>query len=652
AHQLQLIDSSNATLSSSYVLGGNVDASATIIAAASIASTYSGMWAITGFVPLGTDGTGIVLNSGNGFTGSFNGQNFTINNLNVNRPNALFDGLFGYAGTSAIISNTGIVGGGVAGKGYIGDLIGANHGTVNGDYATGAVTATTNFDTGGLIGQNLSGSITNSYATGAVTGSAGGYTGGLVGYNDTSISNSYATGAVNGGTGLYTGGLIGAAGTANSLNNSYATGSVTSSFQYVGGLIGRSRGLVTNSYATGAVSGSANVGGLVGVNNGTLTNVYALGAVISTGGYQGGLVGYNASTINNAYATGSITGASTTRGAFAGYNAAGSTISNVYYDNYTSGLASVGSILGTVTTVVSVTSNPASSAATNYAYNASSYANLTASAWVFLAGNTTRPFLATEVPTTGNVPVTASGAFVISNAHQLQLINDTSTTLGASYVLGGKIDLSQTSAVVSGTPSSYSGMWAGTGWVPLGTDGAGTTLNSGSGFSGSFNGQGYSINNMVINRPSIPNVGWIGYAGSTATISNVGIVGGSVSGNSAVGDLVGLDVGQIINSYATGAVSGGDNVGGLGGYAAFSASISKSYATGAVSGTIGYVGGLVGQSDGGPISQSYATGAVTDPGNTSGPGYGVGGLVGYNRGSTVTQSYATGALSATGFQVG
>ena len=61
------------------------------------------------------------------------------------------------------------------------------------------------------------------------------------------------------------------------VSNSYATGSVSGNGK-VGGLVGddQSTGAVQNSYATGSVSGSSEVGGLVGdtTNDGNVTNSY------------------------------------------------------------------------------------------------------------------------------------------------------------------------------------------------------------------------------------------------------------------------------------------------------------------------------------------------------------------------------------------
>ena len=116
-----------------------------------------------------------------------------------------------------------------------------------------------------------------------------------------------------------------------------------------------------------------------------------------------------------------------------------------------------------------------------------------------------------------------------------------------------------------------------------------------------------------------------------------------------VGGLVGYTSGPITSSFATGSVSplsNADSVdfaGGLIGEVSGQAVITASYATGSVTGRDD-VGGLIGAfiNDGGSVVASYATGAVTG-------GEDVGGLVGSAAASgvVVTASYATGAVTGT-----
>ena len=186
---------------------------------------------------------------------------------------------------------------------------------------------------------NIQGAVIRN--VGLVGGSARGvdFVGGLVGFGWAgTISNSYATGAVTGAGGV--GGLMGNIEGNGSISNSYATGAVTGTGN-VGGLVGVGRvGTISGSYATGAVTGTGNVGGLVGgFANSTISNSYATGVVTGSGSDVGGLVGNLIGTISNSYATGAVTSGSFVGGLVGGLNG---TISNSYATGAVSVLAHTG----------------------------------------------------------------------------------------------------------------------------------------------------------------------------------------------------------------------------------------------------------------------------------------------------------------------
>jgi len=89
-------------------------------------------------------------------------------------------------------------------------------------------------------------------------------------------------------------------------------------------------GIITNSFATGNVSGIASVGGLVGVlEHGSITGSYATGDVDAFSGGVGGLVGGMLySSIADSYAVGSISGNSGIGGLVGGMS--GSSIDNSF----------------------------------------------------------------------------------------------------------------------------------------------------------------------------------------------------------------------------------------------------------------------------------------------------------------------------------
>lgn len=131
--------------------------------------------------------------------------------------------------------------------------------------------------------------------------------------------------------------------------------------------------------------------------------------------------------------------------------------------------------------------------------------------------------------------------------------------------------------------------------------------------------------------------------GSSITVFNCSVSGRIRSSKfSIAGGLVGINGGLVSTSYSTATVAGG-TVGGLIG-ANKSGSILDSYASGLISGVgnASYVGGLIGANVG-SVSQSYAMGGVTGSSLT-------GGLIGQDTpasGESVTQVYSTGAVSQT-----
>ena len=167
----------------------------------------------------------------------------------------------------------------------------------------------------------------------------------------------------------------------------------------------------------------------------------------------------------------------------------------------------------------------------------------------------------------------------------------------------------------------------GAGWEPM-------ELGS------TFDGGGYTISNLYIDRSEEDDVGLFG-SPFQGRIRGVGLISADVTGGNEVGGLVGDGHGiQITDSYVTGTISGEDDIGGLIGDS-FEATITDSYATAMVSGA-SFVGGLIGDGHNDAISNSYATGAVVGSGDE------VGGLVGDSFSGTITSSYAAGNVSGEG----
>jgi len=233
------------------------------------------------------------------FSGSFDGNGFTLSGLAANSNGYGISGMFGDTTREVVIENLGLIdlSGNASKWGLaVGGLVGSNRGLVRNCYVSGNVEGYE--DVGGLVGRNEGGTVQDSYATGSVTGNRenwGGRTlGGLVGVNSGgTVQDSYATSSVTGRATL--GGLVGR-NEGGTVQDSYATGRVEGG-DGVGGLVGgNSSGTVQNCYATGNVSGKAtgnnaysdslgvSVGGVVGSSyRGTVQNCYATGRVSATG---------------------------------------------------------------------------------------------------------------------------------------------------------------------------------------------------------------------------------------------------------------------------------------------------------------------------------------------------------------------------------
>ena len=226
--------------------------------------------------------------------------------------------------------------------------------------------------------------------------------------------------------------------------------------------------------------------------------------------------------------------------------------------------------------------------------------------------------------------------------------------LTGSYVLMNDLDSATPGYEELASPSANQGK----GWEPIGWGYWVSTWfgakEVGEIFKGSFDGQGYEIRDLYINRDG-GLVGLFGFVSKGGIITGGGIIknvalinatvtigetaGGPVGLHEdtvkcldvgtvdAVGRLVGYNGGTVSNCYATGNVTGGWNVGGLVGRN--DGTVSNCYAMGNVTGDWD-VGGLAG-SNWGTVRNSYSTCSVNGKSDVSG-------LVGYNTG-TVSNSF-------------
>ncbi|MDX1901589.1 MAG: filamentous hemagglutinin N-terminal domain-containing protein [Gammaproteobacteria bacterium] len=606
AHQLQMMGS---TLGASYTVANNIDLSATTNSPLYNSEIWGGAITNKGFVPVG--------DSSNGFTGNFNGNSYAISNLYIYRPSTDTVGLFGEVTSSgSLIQNLALLDVSITGQTQVGALVGAlDDGTVSNMYITGSVTGI-GYNIGGLAGSigtatNLNGTIQNSGFNGTVIGTTS--TGGLVGYSSGTINYSWTSGNVI-GTGI-SGGLVGYAG----------PGSAT--------------GIISNSYSTANVDVGigSNAGGLVGYTNAMdISNSWSSGAVTGTGTNIGGFLGGNQNTLvlNNNFFDTTTSGIDSSAGCGFQSNCSGlfglTTADTMSY-------SAISSIFGTSTGATNggITDTPSlTSTVPDYTW--------------FMFDGSTRPMLLAEHSTT------------IRNAHQLQLMG---STLDASYTLANNIDLSSSLTNTADSWGTNYNTSTGAGFLPIGPLVAYQ-------FTGTLNGDNYTIDNLYINMTTTSSYFWIGLFGllhhdgitvENLRLTNVNITA-PVAGNAGgiTGNLMGTS--QIQNVYVSGSISAEGPAGGIVGttnstntsyaisHAVNAASITSNHTSGGPWGAGGIVGNIFNAAA--IIENSYNIGTVTATG-VNNP---AGGLVGFfsngNGGSytdpVISQSFSTGALSGTG----
>ena len=221
------------------------------------------------------------------YTGTFDGQGYTISGLYFNDPFASYVGLFGCIGANGKISNVGVLDSYFQFSALGGGVCGVNYGTVRDCKNTGSVRGISTI--GGVCGLNEKGGIIeNSFNEGTVSGTGDNarQVGGVSGYNNGTIKSCYNTASVSGKESV--GGVCGF-NSAGTTTNCFNKGTVSGK-ESVGGVCGNGCGVATtNCFNEGTVSGQSHVGGVCGYDyyyDGALTNCYYLSDT-ATGGING-----------------------------------------------------------------------------------------------------------------------------------------------------------------------------------------------------------------------------------------------------------------------------------------------------------------------------------------------------------------------------
>lgn len=272
--QLQAI---NTNLSGNYALRNSIDATAT--------SSWNDEGTNTdineGFKAIGINENGYIIKTDvntdnglvtkNGFYGKFDGLDYNIFGLTINRAGENNVGLFGVV-DGANINNVTLVGGSITGKDNVGAIVGnANNTTLTNVVNSAAVSGDSNV--GGIVGIATDTTVEDAINTGAIEG----------------IANTD-----NGG--INVGGLIGSMNSSHLIGNSYNLGDVSGDGYNVGGLVG--------SALNSTIGNPSEVNGKPVENVETVYNRMDVTGAYNVGGIVGNMVG---STVQNAENSGNVT---------------------------------------------------------------------------------------------------------------------------------------------------------------------------------------------------------------------------------------------------------------------------------------------------------------------------------------------------------
>jgi hypothetical protein len=455
------------------------------------------------------------------------GDYILTTNLDADSP-----GYATYAGNTAN-GNVGWIPVGISGTPFTGSFNG-------GGYEIADLFINTTEGNVGLFGEVSSASISDISLSNVDITTSGQYTGGLVGsIYEGSIVRASVTGQVSGNQ--VVGGLVGAAYT-SFISNTHTDVEVNASAWEVGGLIGYNAAYVYSSYALGPVSGDNKIGGLIGFNGseGEVEDSYAQGDV-EGGTVVGGFIGFNNfGEISNSYSTGLVSGVSQV-GAFIGTND-GEEVYNSLWDTTVNGVTpGVGGGDLVVEEILGKTTIELQTAET-FIFEGWDFDDV----WDIELES--YPYLLSRAIFDGGTG-TIEDPYEISTC---EMIRDIDYFTSNNFELVNDIDCDGVYLTQTGSEYNH--------------------------FMGNFDGNHYTISNMVIESGGDNYVGMFAVIGVGASVENMALENILIAGNQYVGALAGGLIGTVTSVHVNGGeVSGEYNfVGGLVGIHSTTAGIDNS----------------------------------------------------------------------------
>lgn len=595
----------------------------------------------------------------NKFTGSFNGQNNTISNLHIDRQSKDYCGLFGVIDELSKVENIILNDCSIAGSDYVGGICGENYGIIINCHVNGNIEGIQiGTDGGTRIGGNLGsnrGHVTKSSADCITIGTSS--VGGFVGNNEDNSDYIIAI--------------------------CYSKGDVSGTGSSIGGFVGSNRARINNCYSATQVYGAEWVGGFSGYDYGEITKCYATGDGSVTGEYwdqkYSGFNGYklestipykycyyNNNGLGNAYGAKRLSSQEFSQEASFDawefdYPWKIATITEFDPDNALPYFAWQVPSHNISILAKDTEGNPVMDAAI-VTEEGSVYAmsNINGDLefklpngvydLVIINDSYYKPIqitvmdaevsqmvelipMATESASYNGGSGTVEDPFQIDNLAQLRRLGSVrNDQIGKHYVLMSNIDAAETKYWNLDINDAF-----------LGFEPIGSSANYY--FYGSFDGQGFIIDNLFINRPDEDYVGLFGSArplnGIEKCIQNLGITNAIVNGAENTGMLAGyvysIDNGLINKCYAIGKVNGTNICGGLIG-TGYKVTVNDCFTLGEVNTTWSNAksGGLIGYFSESAVNNSYSAAMLVNDNATEN----FGGLVGYNYyGNTVAGCY-------------
>ncbi len=451
-----------------------------------------------------------------------------------------------------------------------------------------------------------------------ITGS-GEFTGGIVGYHSgRKLENCSVSGNING-----TDSVGGLAGYSSDYVNECFFGGNVNGLNNVGGLIGNCDSFISNSKTFGTVNGDNFTGGMTGVSYGNISNCFStcnikrnLGSI---GTYFGGFCGQAYSCIvKNAYSTGWVQFNAiiqNNKGFIGGHHEEYPLplFSKCFWDMETSGSLTTGSYSGIEgkSTLEMKTQETFLNAGWNFNYpwkiETDSYPNLKTPLDLNIMGNGSP-----ESP------------YRISNIVHLCWLSDNQSLWDKNFIQVSDIDFSTSVPLIQSWDE-------GKGWSPIG----GIYMF---GFTGNYDGNGYSVSGLYINR-SEQFQGFFSLIGMNSLVKNISLINSSITGSSYLGGIAWqLNTNGVVDNchfsgdiHAEGSLSGGllgSNSGGL---------VMNSSANGTVNGN-SWCGGFIGRNYMGHVINSYSISEVN--GGTL-----LGGFIGENYRGMVENCFSEGTVN-------